>query len=114
VAEHNGGSITVKTIFISIAFATGAAALAQAQTTTTTQKCEDTLTGGRACTTELSKEPIAPGVVAAPKTQQQQSAEDARTAKWEAYCKPTIKQGSDGIDRYQYADPGCASGKSEK
>jgi hypothetical protein len=103
----------LKTIFISIAFATAAVALAQAQTTTSTQKCEDTVTGGRVCTTETSKEPLAPGLPA-PMTQKEQSAEDARIAKWEAYCKPTIKQGSDGIDRYQYADPGCASGKSER
>lgn len=38
---------------------------------------------------------------------------EARVAKWEAFCKPTPKQGIDGITRMQYAHKNCDMGRSE-
>lgn len=40
-------------------------------------------------------------------------AKQERIAKWEAFCKPVVKQGIDGISRYTYAHKNCDMGRSE-
>lgn len=43
----------------------------------------------------------------------EQTALDAKVAKWEAFCKPTKTYDHDGIGRLTYAQPGCEFGRSE-
>lgn len=38
---------------------------------------------------------------------------EARIVKWEAFCKPVVKQDINGINRYQYAHKNCDMGRSE-
>lgn len=37
----------------------------------------------------------------------------ARIEKWEAFCKPVVVQGEDGISRYTYAHKNCDMGRSQ-
>lgn len=46
-------------------------------------------------------------------TEQMIAEQDARIAKWEAFCKPRIVQDKDGISRYVYKHAGCDTGRSE-
>lgn len=39
--------------------------------------------------------------------------QDAKIAKWEAFCKPTKTYDSDGIGRLSYAQKGCEFGRDQ-
>jgi hypothetical protein len=99
----------MRTVLLSLVFATLAVASAQAQTKRST--CSSNYMGGYTCTTEEMRDNTVIGW--GPKISAAEKAEvEGRTAKWEAYCQPKVVQGPDGIDRYQYANPGCEFGRS--
>jgi len=98
----------MRTVLLSLVLATVAVASAQAQTER--RSCSSNYMGGYTCTTETIKDAV---IGWGPKMSATEKAEvEGRTAKWEAYCQPKVVQGSDGIDRYQYANPGCEFGRT--
>jgi len=48
-----------------------------------------------------------------PETAEEAAAKAERIAKWESFCKPTFRTDAEGVRHYVYAQPGCASGRSE-
>jgi hypothetical protein len=100
---------SMRTIVLSLALASLAATAAQAQVERRT--CGPNWMGGYVCTTETYRESTV-GSGDGKLSREERAEADKRSAKWEAYCQPKVVQGTDGIDRYQYAKAGCEFGKS--
>lgn len=98
----------MKTAFFVVAIA---AVPFTADAQTTRSSCGTNFMGTYTCTTDTFRD--APSTVGQSSRQarKEQAESGARDAQWEAYCEPKIVQGLDGIDRYQYARPGCEYGK---
>jgi hypothetical protein len=47
------------------------------------------------------------------KTEQELAESAERDRRWVARCRPIIRQDRYGVDRYEYAAPGCEFGKTE-
>lgn len=43
----------------------------------------------------------------------EQAETEARVAQWEAFCKPVVVYGEDGIGRYRYAHKNCDMGRRQ-
>lgn len=85
--------------------------------TRSTTTCQRVAGGGYSCSTQTSSR--------TPRTLSQLSKEEraeiamledernARIAKWEAFCKPVLKEDAYGVPRYSYAHKNCDLGRSE-
>lgn len=64
--------------------------------------------------TYFAPAPAAPAVqYIEPETPADEAARADRVRKWEALCQPHAVVGADGISRYQYALPGCDTGRTQ-
>ena len=85
--------------------------------TRTTTTCQRVAGGGYSCSTHTSsRTPRTLSSLSKEERAEIAMLEDERNeriAKWEAFCKPTIKEDAYGVSRYVYAHKNCDLGRSQ-